>query len=69
MHLKETSPGIFREIPFFKGHVEFQRVISTAWDLGVRRYVTELWDVGQANWEEDIQFANKSMREILDRQI
>lgn len=49
--------------------MEFQRVISTAWDLGVRRYVTELWDVGQANWEEDIQFANKSMREILDRQI
>lgn len=68
LHLKETSPGIFREVPFFSGHVEFERLISTAWNMGVRRYVTELWDVGQPSWEDDIRFANRSMREILDRQ-
>lgn len=67
LHLKETAPGVFREVPFLTGHVQFEKVIDTAWDLGVRRYVTELWDVGQETWKEDICFANKKMREILDR--
>ena len=68
LHLKETKPGIFREVPFLTGHVEFERVIKTAWKLGVRRYVTELWDVGQDSWKEDICFANQSMRKLLDAQ-
>lgn len=66
LHLKESKPGIFREVPFFTGHVEFERVIQTAWELGVRRYVTELWDVGKDTWKEDICFANVSMRKLLD---
>lgn len=67
LHLKESKPGVFREVPFFTGHVEFERIIRKAWDLGVRRYVTELWDVGQESWKEDIRFANRSMCEILDQ--
>lgn len=67
MHLKETVPGKFREIPFLTGHVDFQSVIAKAWDMGVRRYVTEMWDVGNDTWKEDIQFANKSMSAILDQ--
>lgn len=67
LHLKESKPGIFREVPFLTGHVEFERIINTAWSLGVRRYVTELWDVGQDTWKEDICFANQSMRAILDQ--
>lgn len=67
LHLKESLPGIFREVPFLTGHVEFERIIDTAWKLGVRRFVTELWDIGQDNWKEDICFANKSMRKILDQ--
>lgn len=66
LHLKETTPGVYREVPFGTGHVEFERIIRTAWDLGIRRYVTELWDVGQDTWKEDIQYANQSMRAILD---
>ncbi len=67
LHLKETVPGKFREIPFLTGHVDFPAVIEKAWDLGIRRYVTEMWDVGLPTWKEDIQFANRSMSEILDR--
>lgn len=67
LHLKESKPGVFREVPFLTGHVEFERIIKTAWGLGVRRYVTELWDIGKEDWKEDIRFANKSMRAILDR--
>ncbi|MBQ6322404.1 MAG: L-ribulose-5-phosphate 3-epimerase [Lachnospiraceae bacterium] len=68
MHLKETVPGKFREIPFLTGHVDFEAVIKKAWDLGIRRYVTEMWDVGKPEWKEDIKFACSSMSAILDRQ-
>lgn len=68
LHLKETKAGIFREVPFLTGHVQFEKIINTAWSLGVRRYVTELWDVGKENWKEDICFANQSMRTLLDRE-
>lgn len=68
LHLKETQPGIFREVPFLTGHVDFEAIIHMAWKMGVRRYVTELWDVGQDDWKEAICFANQSMRHILDKQ-
>ena len=67
LHLKETVPGKFREIPFLTGHVDFPAVIEKAWSLGIRRYVTEMWDVGKPDWKEDILFANRSMCEILDK--
>lgn len=66
LHLKETKPDVYREVPFLTGHVEFERIINTAWELGVRRYVTELWDVGQPQWKEDICFANRSMKRLLN---
>ena len=69
LHLKETVPGVFREVPFLTGHVDFARVIRTAWDLGVRRFVTEMWYTSNDDtWKDDIRFACKSMRDILDQQ-
>lgn len=43
LHLKETCPGHYREIPYGQGHVNFEAAISSAWELGIRRYVTEFW--------------------------
>lgn len=43
LHLKETCPGHFREIPYGEGHVDFPAAIQTSWELGVRRFVTEFW--------------------------
>ena len=67
MHLKETVPGKFREIHFGTGHVDFEKTIDTAWEIGVRRFVTEMWYVGQDNWKEDIREAHDMMSAILDR--
>lgn len=69
LHLKETVPGVFREVPFLTGHVDFEAVIRKAWELGVRRYVTEMWDTGKDSWKEDILFANKTMSAILNKQV
>lgn len=68
MHLKETVPGKFREIPFGSGHVDFERAIQTAWELGIRKYVTEFWFAGDADWMKDLYDANRRMTEILDQQ-
>jgi L-ribulose-5-phosphate 3-epimerase len=68
MHLKETVPGKFREIPFGSGHVDFERAIQTAWELGIRKYVTEFWFTGNTDWMNDLNDANRRMTEILDQQ-
>ncbi len=66
LHLKETVPGKFREIPFFSGHVNFSAVAEKAFSLGIRRFVTEMWDVGEPSWKEDISSAVSEMKLILD---
>ncbi len=43
LHLKETKPGVFREVPYGSGHVDFGSGIKTAWALGVRMFNAEFW--------------------------
>lgn len=68
LHLKETVPGKFREIPYGTGHVDFEAAIKKAWDLGVRRFVTEFWYTGNPEWKKDLNDAVKMMCPILDAQ-
>lgn len=68
MHLKETVPGVFREVPFGTGHVDFEAAIQTAWALGIRRYVAEFWYTGSQTWESDVFFAREMLGNILNRQ-
>ena len=66
LHLKESVPGKYREIPFGMGHVDFAAVAKKAWALGVRRYVSEFWYTGNADWKGDLSFANTFLRRALD---
>ena len=66
VHLKESVPGKYREIPFGMGHVDFAAVAKKAWALGVRRYVGEFWYTGNADWKSDLSFANMFLRRALD---
>ena len=68
MHLKETVPGVFREVPFGTGHVDFNSAIATAWELGIRKFVTEFWYTGNPEWRKDLDFAHSMMAGILDSQ-
>ncbi len=67
MHLKETVPGKFREIPFGTGHVDFQAAVAAAWQLQVRKFVAEFWYTGNPDWKEDLRSANKIFTQILDK--
>lgn len=66
MHLKETEPGKFRDMLYGQGIVDFPKMVDVAWDMGIRRYVTEFWYLGNEAWEEDVEFCNKAMTKLLD---
>ncbi len=68
MHLKETVPGKFREVPYGTGHVNFPELIHTAWTLGVRRYVTEFWYTGNPEWKKDLYHARTMMETCLSEE-
>jgi L-ribulose-5-phosphate 3-epimerase len=65
MHLKETVPGIFREVPYGTGHVDFDSAIKITRDQGVNLYVGEFWYVGNEDWKEQLNFANNFLRDKL----
>lgn len=62
MHLKETVPGKFREIPFGTGHVDFASIIRRTYGMGVRRYTAEFWDSGRNDWEKEILGAGNFLK-------
>lgn len=66
LHLKETVPGKFREIPYGTGHVDFEAMIEKAWDMGVRKFVTEFWYTGNPEWRNDLDDAVAMFTKILD---
>jgi L-ribulose-5-phosphate 3-epimerase len=69
MHLKESLPGKFREIPFGTGHVDFNSAVQTAYGLGVRMFVGEFWHTGNEDWKEQLQFANQFIRSKFSQRL
>jgi L-ribulose-5-phosphate 3-epimerase UlaE len=67
VHLKETVPGKYREIPFGTGHVDFQAIADTAFALGVRRFVGEFWYKEGTDWAKIQKEANDFLRGYLDK--
>ena len=47
-HLKETKPGIFRDLQFGEGHVDFDACIAALKAQSVGMFVTELWYDGKS---------------------
>jgi predicted hexulose-6-phosphate isomerase len=67
LHLKESRSGVYREVPYGTGHVDFAGAAGTAWNLGVRMYVGEFWHTGEENWREILRGNNRFLRDVLDR--
>lgn len=67
VHLKETRPGVFREIPYGEGHVDFATMCNAAYKLGVRRYLAEFWYDGTERWENILIENCKFLRNFLDQ--
>jgi predicted hexulose-6-phosphate isomerase len=68
LHLKESKPGVYREVPYGQGHVNFSEIIQTAWRLGVRLFVAEFWHSDTAgSWRELLRGNNRFLRNFLDK--
>jgi len=62
MHLKETVPGKYREVPFGEGHVDFAAAVETAYEMGVRTFVAEFWYNGRDDWRDQLMLTNQFIR-------
>lgn len=67
LHLKETVPGVFREVPYGTGHVDFPQAVKTALMLGVRMFVGEFWYLGEEDWESTLKNNNAFLREAISQ--
>lgn len=66
-HLKETNPGVYRDMVFGSGgHTEYERCIRELWSQGVRMYTGEFWYKGSETYEADICAASKFLREKIN---
>ncbi|WP_432664453.1 L-ribulose-5-phosphate 3-epimerase [Wukongibacter baidiensis] len=63
-HIKETVPGVFREVPFGTGHVDFKKCISAMLDCGVRMFVAEFWHTDD-EWKSILKSNNTFIRSIF----
>ena len=66
LHLKESIPGHYREIPYGMGHVDFAAMTACAMKLGVRVYLAEFWHKGEENWRRILADNCRFLRERLD---
>lgn len=57
VHAKETLPGIFRNLSFGEGHTDFSNLIPKCYNMGVRRFVCELWANDNIEWQSSIKKA------------
>lgn len=67
VHLKETQPGIFREVPYGQGHVDFDTCIAAAFAAGTRIFTAECWYRKGMDWELDLARAQAFFRAKLNR--
>ena len=52
---------------FNSNYEMWEAAISKAWDLGVRRFVTEFWYTGNENWKADLNSAAGMAKPILEK--
>ena len=67
LHLKEAKPGVFREMPYGSGQVDFTEACTIGRELGVGLYVGEFWHKGEENWRQIIADNALFLRGHLDR--
>lgn len=68
-HLKETTPGVYREVPFGTGHTNFQDCIRQLYKQGVCLFTGEFWYTGSSVWQQDLKDANIFLRKQIELAI
>ena len=56
-HLKETAPGIFRNMRYGEGHVDFEKAVGQLKAQGVRLFNAEFWYDGGRQYQEELKYS------------
>lgn len=67
LHLKETRPGVYRDLRFGEGgHTDYPGCIRAALDMGVRLFTGEFWYKPGTDWEAEAKRACRFLRERIE---
>lgn len=66
VHLKETVPGVFRDLKFGEGKVDFAMAIAVLKAMNVRMYNAEFWYDGGEDWQSTLEQARSFLGRYLD---
>jgi predicted hexulose-6-phosphate isomerase len=68
-HLKETVPGVYRNMVFGTGHTPYQECIQVLWSMGVRMFTGEFWYDGTSEIESSLLTSSKFLRNQIETAI
>lgn len=68
-HLKETRPGVYRNLFFGDGYTDYEGCITELLKQGVRRFTAEFWYQGEQNYIENLHRASSFLRAIIDGKL
>ena len=64
-HLKETVPGVYRNLKFGEGRVDFALVGQVLRSMDVSMFTAEFWYDGSAGWKETLRESGSYLRKYL----
>ena len=68
-HLKETCPGIYRDMDFGTGHTNYDAAISALWAQGVRHFTGEFWHQKGRDYKASVRAASCFLRQRIETVI
>lgn len=67
VHLKETKPGVYRDMNFgIGGHTEYVRCVKAALEMGARIFTGEFWYQKGQDYKKVISDSNRFLREKIE---
>lgn len=64
-HLKETKEGVFRDLKFGRGRVDFTAAVNQLLAQGVRKFNAEFWSDGGNDYLQECKNAHDFLRPLL----
>ncbi len=64
-HLKETVPGVYRNMRFGEGRVDFAKATEELKHQGVHMYTAEFWHLDKDDWRTELRRAHDFLRPYL----
>lgn len=68
-HLKETLPGVYRNLSFGEGHTDYISAVRTLYGMGVRMFTGEFWYQGEPDWQRRLSSSAVFLRGQIESAI